>query len=215
MIKYIRIFIKGGAIMGLKELRKAKNISLLEFSKLTGISISSLSNYENGKVTPRSANLIKLAEILNVSQNEILSSNEEKQFVDIKQVFKDLIMELSIEVPIYGTVPAGKPQEVGGEILDKIKCPSELARQVDYALRVQGMSMVEEGIFEGCLVFVKIQNFAQDKDIIIARKNGEYTIKRFRTSGSESWLEPANKNFPFGKSEFEIEGVVKFILRFV
>jgi len=201
--------------MGLKEIRKAKNISLLRLSELTGISISSLSNYENGKVIPRSENLIKLTKTLNVSQDEILLYKEDKQFVDIKKVFKDLIMELSVEIPIYGIVPAGKPQEVGNEILEKIKLPGELARQVDYALKIRGMSMIEEGIFEGCLVFIKIQNFAQDKDIVIARKNGEFTIKRFRISGSESWLEPANKNFPFGKTDFEIVGVVKFILRFI
>jgi len=41
----------------------------------------------------------------------------------------------------------------------------------------------------------------------------EYTIKRFRRTMSESWLEPANHNFVFGKSEFEIVGVVKDVLR--
>jgi repressor LexA len=73
--------------------------------------------------------------------------------------------------------------------------------------------MVEAGIFEGSIVFVKQQKYADDGDIVIARKGNDYTIKRFRKTASESWLEPANQNFAFGKSEFEIVGVVKHILR--
>lgn len=59
------------------------------------------------------------------------------------------------------------------------------------------------------------QSTADDGDIVVARHGNEYTIKRFRRTMSESWLEPANYNFVFGKSEFEIVGLVKDILRFL
>jgi repressor LexA len=98
-------------------------------------------------------------------------------------------------------------------VLEYIKMPKEIASTIDYALKVKGMSMVEAGIFEGSLVFVKIQSTADDRDIVIARKGNDYTIKRFRKTASETWLEPANHNFVFGKSKFEIVGLVKNVLR--
>jgi len=130
-----------------------------------------------------------------------------------KAIFKDLIMDMSVEIPLYGTIPAGSPEEGGGEIVEYIKMPKSIASTVDYALKVKGLSMIEEGIFEGTVVFVKQQKYADDGDIVIARKGNQYTIKRYRKTASESWLEPANSDFAFGKSEFQIVGVVKHILR--
>jgi len=57
------------------------------------------------------------------------------------------------------------------------------------------------------------QSKTDDGDIVVARKGNDYTIKRFRKTVSETWLEPANHNFAFGKSEFQIVGIVKDILR--
>jgi len=90
--------------------------------------------------------------------------------------------------------------------------PKSIASTVGYALKVRGLSMIEEGIFEGSVVFVKSQKYADDGDIVIARKGNEDTIKRYRKTASESWLEPANHNFAFGKTEFQIVCVVKHIL---
>jgi SOS-response transcriptional repressor LexA len=44
-------------------------------------------------------------------------------------------------------------------------------------------------------------------------RGNDYTIKRFRKTASESWLEPANNGFVFGKSEFQIVGLVRYVLR--
>jgi len=211
----------------LKFYRKKLGLTLQELEKRSGIGYASISDYENNKVEPRRDTLEKLAKALEIDVNDLLKEEakeeskpelkpelgREKELELFRALFKDLLMDVSVKVPVYGSVPAGKPQEAGGEISEYIKMPKEIASTIDYALRVKGMSMIEAGIFEGSIVFVKNQNYADDGDIVVARKGNDYTIKRFRKTISESWLEPANHNFIFGKTEFQIVEIVKDILR--
>ena len=210
--------------------RRKLGLTQRELGRKIKISYTSISNYESNKSIPRRENLNKLAQALNVDIEEFLQAEEEpkeepkpestedklgkeKELELFKALFKDLLMDVSVKVPVYGTVPAGKPEEAGDEVLEYIKMPKEIASTIDYALKVKGMSMIEAGILEDSLVFVKIQSTADDGDIVIARKGNDYTIKRLRKTASESWLEPANNGFVFGKSEFQIVGKVKFVLK--
>ena len=208
----------------LKFHRKKLGLTQRELGTKSGVSYTSISDYEKGKAFPRKGSLEKLVKVLGVDVSEFSMPEpveeapkpeltEEKEVRLFKAIFKDLIMDMSVEVPVYGTIPAGSPEEAGGEIVEYIKMPKSIASTVDYALKVKGLSMVEEGIFEGSIVFVKSQKYADDGNIVIARKGNDYTIKRYRKTASESWLEPANSHFAFGKSEFQIVGVVKHILR--
>lgn len=202
----------------LKNYRNRIGMTLQELEKKSGVANPVISRIETGKVKPRRSTLEKLAKALNISIDELfgiqkVEDNREKELELFKTIFKDLLMDVSIKVPVYGTIPAGKPEEAGDGILEYIKMPKEIASTIDYALKVKGMSMVEAGIFEGSLVFVKVQSTADDGDIVVARKGNDYTIKRFRKTVSETWLEPASHNFAFGKSEFQIVGLVKYILR--
>jgi len=210
----------------LRYYRKKLGWTLRELEEKSGVAFNSISGYETNKVIPTRKTLEKLAQALNVDIEEFLQAeeepkeepkpeidNKEKELELFKALFKDLLMDVSVKVPVYGTVPAGKPEEAGDEVLEYIKMPKEIASTIDYALKVKGMSMIEAGILENSLVFVKIQSTADDGDIVIARKGNDYTIKRLRKTASESWLEPANNGFVFGKSEFQIVGLVRYVLR--
>ena len=205
-------------------LRKGKGLTLKELWQKSGVHYSNISGYEQGKIIPTKNTLERLAKALEIDVNDLLQvepkeepkpeiDNKEKELELFKALFKDLLMDVSVKVPVYGTVPAGKPEEAGDEVLEYIKMPKEIASTIDYALKVKGMSMIEAGILEDSLVFVKIQSTADDGDIVIARKGNDYTIKRLRKTASESWLEPANNGFVFGKSEFQIVGIVRYVLR--
>lgn len=54
--------------------RTSKNISLIELSKLTGISKSALSNYENGKRYPNMLQMEIIAKALNIKLNDLFQS---------------------------------------------------------------------------------------------------------------------------------------------
>ncbi|MGI9378445.1 MAG: helix-turn-helix domain-containing protein [Methyloligellaceae bacterium] len=63
----------------LREIRRDRGLTLMEVAEKTGISSSALSKIENNKMSPTFANLIKIAEGLQISLTELVATNYEKQ----------------------------------------------------------------------------------------------------------------------------------------
>ena len=92
-----------------------------------------------------------------------------------------------------------------------------------FALRVEGDSMIEEGIFDGDTLVVQSQKVARDGDLVVASIDEEATVKRFfqKTkadieNGKAIELRPANKRLVsmwYHPSQVEIKGLVKALLR--
>ncbi|MEL7608114.1 MAG: XRE family transcriptional regulator [Bacillota bacterium] len=59
-----------------RSIRKKKGVSLKELSALSGLSISFLSNYENGKVNISVASLKKISAALDVSISQLLTDDD-------------------------------------------------------------------------------------------------------------------------------------------
>lgn len=59
----------------IKEIRKTKNITLGQLSKLSGMSKSSISNYERGNIYPNIQQLEWLARALEVKINDLFESD--------------------------------------------------------------------------------------------------------------------------------------------
>jgi len=123
-----------------------------------------------------------------------------------------------IELQVLGRVAAGAP--IGPDIglhdtlmLDR----STFHRVPDYLLRVQGDSMIEDGILDGDLVGVLRSAEAKDGQIVVARLDGEVTIKRLETRPGEFRLLPRNPAYqPIVVSptqDFAIEGVYCGLVR--
>lgn len=86
----------------------------------------------------------------------------------------------SLSLPLLGRVAAGAPIEAT-EHDEFIEVPASLVRHADrtYALRVQGQSMIEDGILDGDVILVQRQNTAQNGEITVAMIGEEATVKRF------------------------------------
>ena len=62
----------------LKELRKQAHLTQVELAKRLGIGQSSYADWERGKKKPTQDNLVKIAQVLNVSVDYLVGSSEEK-----------------------------------------------------------------------------------------------------------------------------------------
>lgn len=86
-----------------------------------------------------------------------------------------------------------------------------------FAVRAQGDSMIEAGIFDGDVVVVDRSLKPADKSIIVALVNGEFTVKRLRMKAERVWLKAENESYPdipiTEGTEFEIWGVVRRSVR--
>lgn len=122
---------------------------------------------------------------------------------------------IDTRVPILGNIAAGKPIEAIEEptefaVEDLLAPGKEL-----YALRVQGSSMIEDGIFDGDIVLVERRSEAKNGETVVAILPDEAaTLKRFYKEGKRIRLQPANKDLkPVYVSEVTIRGVVIGVVR--
>ncbi len=123
------------------------------------------------------------------------------------------------EIPLLGRVAAGTPIEslMTGETL---AVPDSLLprRGPNYALKVQGDSMIDEHIVDGDVVVVHGRQTAENGEMVIALVNGsEATVKRFyREPGGWIRLQPANPTMQpmrFQERDVLIQGVVVGVIR--
>ncbi len=123
----------------------------------------------------------------------------------------------SVEIPISGTIAAGRPIEaieVPGETITVTK--NEVGRfGKHYALRASGSSMIDEGIFDGDIVVIRQEQTADDGQTVVAIINdNEATLKKLYREKDRFRLQPANPRlFPIYTDEAEVRGVVVKIIR--
>lgn len=126
-----------------------------------------------------------------------------------------------LPIPFLGRVAAGAPIE---RVADNefIEIPLNLVKNSKdlFALKVEGDSMIEEGIFDGDTLVVQSQKMARDGDLVVASIDEEATVKRFfqKKAADEKSIElrPANKRLTsmwYHPSQVEIKGLVKALLR--
>lgn len=122
-----------------------------------------------------------------------------------------------MNVPLLGVISAGSPLLAQENIDRYISVPDYLTKPggAYFALRVQGDSMVDAGIFEGDLVIVRQTNEAINGDIVVAFSDYEATVKRFIARGNHKYLKPENPryaNIPLSE-DWSIQGKVVALIR--
>lgn len=98
-------------------------------------------------------------------------------------------------VPLLGKVTAGIPISAIEDVEEYIALPAEFASSGEvFALHVSGESMIDAGILDGDIVFVKRQATANNGDIVVAMtEDDEATVKRFFKEKTCIRLQPENK----------------------
>lgn len=88
-------------------------------------------------------------------------------------------------------------------------------REATVFVPVKGDSMIEANIADGDIVIAERGASYKDEDIVIARVDGKYVLKKLRKEGKKAWLEPANKKYKpiYPKEELVVVAVVKALVR--
>ncbi|MEK9670833.1 MAG: transcriptional repressor LexA [Gammaproteobacteria bacterium] len=121
-------------------------------------------------------------------------------------------------LPVVGKVAAGVPIDSVAHIEKVVPVRSELFSPApDYLLRVHGDSMIDIGIFDGDLLAVRKSETARHGDVVVARVDGEVTVKRLDRSPKGLRLLAENQNYEpiviAPDSEFFIEGHAVGVIR--
>ncbi len=120
-------------------------------------------------------------------------------------------------VPIYGAIPAGTPQNLD-EFIEGYQSVdvSMLSRPQDaFALIVKGESMIKAGIFEGDVVIAERRE-PKFGDIVVALVDGENTLKRYmKDAQGRTYLKAENDSFAdiYPEEDLSLQGVAVYIIR--
>ncbi|MEM6910282.1 MAG: transcriptional repressor LexA [Verrucomicrobiota bacterium] len=122
------------------------------------------------------------------------------------------------DIPVYGRIAAGMPQETGQEPDEVISLdPSLLGLRRDkglFALKVHGESMIDAHICDGDTVILEPRQ-PRDGDVVAALIDGETTLKRFVVNQGQPYLRAENEEYPDLQParELVVQGVLVSLLR--
>ncbi|MCE9545864.1 MAG: transcriptional repressor LexA [Planctomycetia bacterium] len=138
--------------------------------------------------------------------------SREKNMSRAIQLLKEPVEERGL--PLYGRVAAGALLDAV-EVQERVDFEGLFTRKNSFALKVQGDSMIEDGINDGDFVIVKKQRNARKGQTVVAQtEEGEATLKRFYPEKDRIRLEPANAAMkPIYVRNARILGVVIGVVR--
>lgn len=134
---------------------------------------------------------------------EEMKDKEQNNIVPISKVTKETSVNtddtLEVSIPMKGYIAAGQPITLPDDentfIDDVVIKNSLLAEKADFSLQVKGDSMYPL-INDGDIVFVKIQPFAEDGQIVVASINNATTLKKLQRYPDRIELHAINPKYP-------------------
>jgi len=122
-------------------------------------------------------------------------------------------------IPCYGDlIKAGFPSPAADYREEVLDFNSYLVqnRAATFTVRVEGDSMVDEGIRSGDLLIVDRSIPPREGMIVVAVLYGEFTVKKLIRREGRLWLYPGNPAFDPVRieqdMEFQVWGVVSFVI---
>ncbi len=119
-------------------------------------------------------------------------------------------------LPLLGRVAAGQPLLAEENIEGHVPVSASVAAETAYCLRVNGDSMIEDGIFDGDVIIVSQDRRAKKGDIVVALVDDEATVKHYHPDGGAIELRPANQAMSpmrFPARDVQLQGVVVALQR--
>lgn len=185
----------------IKDLRRAKGLTLEELAELVGTSRQTIHRYENGTINNIPPEKVEsLAAALGTTPGSLMGWD--------KGAGSD-ILPLSVKrLPMLGAIACGEPIYASEEHDSFVPVDANL--DADFCLRAHGDSMIGARIFDGDIVFIRSQDSVDNGEIAAVIINDEATLKRvyFYPDEEKLILSPENPKYaPLVYVNEELEGI--------
>lgn len=148
-------------------------------------SYTTIQKWEMGTSEPSLGILSKLSALYNVDMDAMYSMDLEMDSLENDKKVK--------RIPLLGTIAAGAPLLAEEHIEDYFNIDSSI--KADFALRVKGDSMIDAGITEEDIAFIRQQENLENGEIGAILIEGEATLKRFYKQDGAIILQAENKAY--------------------
>ena len=172
----------------LSQLRQEKGLNMREAARQLGMPYTTYVNYEKGTREPNSETLISLAKFYGTSIDYLLCKSDSPPGRDIPPGFEP--MPKMKKVPLIGAIACGEPITAEQNIEKMVDVPENI--RCDFSLTCHGDSMVDAGIHDKDVVYIRIQPEVENGEIAAVRIDGEATLKRVYYNPDTLTLMPAN-----------------------
>ncbi len=132
---------------------------------------------------------------------------------------KDRVRSQIVTVPIYGSIPAGLPQEGTQEeegcMLIDVNTLGIKPTARTFGLKVRGDSMLGKHIVDGDVAIVEHGVQPRPGDVVAALIDGQVTLKTFLVQRGKPFLRAENPRYPdlIPQQELQIQGVMVALVR--
>ena len=151
---------------------------------------SSISKIENGKADIPQSKIAAFADALQTTPAYLMGWEEqpEPKKPTIPPGFEP--MPKMKKVPLIGAIACGEPITAEQNIEKMVDVPENI--RCDFSLTCHGDSMVDAGIHDKDVVYIRIQPEVENGEIAAVRIDGEATLKRVYYNPGTLTLMPAN-----------------------
>ena len=124
-----------------------------------------------------------------------------------------------LKIPLVGSIAAGEAIEAINSSESMITIPKSLVTKNStyFGLKVKGLSMIDEGIFDGDIAIIKKTSSAENGKIAaVLTLDNEITLKIIKMTNHKIYLIPANKAYDIKEhnlGDVQIQGTLSGIIR--
>ena len=124
-----------------------------------------------------------------------------------------------LNIPLVGSIAAGEAIEAINSTESSISIPRSLVSKNStyFGLKVKGLSMIDEGIFDGDIAIIKKTTSAENGKIAaVLTLDNEITLKIIKMTNQKIYLIPANKAYDIKEhnlGDVQIQGTLSGIIR--
>ena len=125
----------------------------------------------------------------------------------------------SVNIPLIGVIAAGEAIEAIENANDFISIPNSMISPNSkyFGLKIKGLSMIEEGIFDGDIAIIrKTNNVENGKIAAVLTQENEVTLKTIKFKKDKIILIPANQSYQtkeYNAGEVQVQGTLSGIIR--
>lgn len=166
----------------IKKLREAAHMRQDELGKRIGVGGATISSWEHGRTEPNMGFTQALANVFNVTTDELIYGKSADQ-------------RLVLRVPLYDMISCGTGGFVDDQIIDYVVLPAEMfsPSKEYFAQYAHGDSMINANINDGDLIIFQKQSEPQNGMIgCFCIDENTATCKRLSISGTQIILLPEN-----------------------
>lgn len=194
----------------IKNFRLEKNLSMDDFSSISGLSKAYISVLERDKhpntgkkVTPTIETVYAVAKAIGIDANVILNNigeqliriNANNSNIDLDDIPGITVLDKVVKIPILGEIACGNPIWAEENFEGFFAIDPKLIKHADFCLQAKGDSMIDAEIYDGDTVFLKKTPVVENGKIAAVLIEDSATLKKVYKTDMGLILQPCNDNY--------------------